>query len=109
MGAGPRTNLYSIGCDPLTQLTILNSIFLIFFSSSSKETLTVRKWTENILLVTHWPTYATNRTFQPKHSTSIYDSEQSQSRIKIFNYGSEQSQIDFGAYGDVGVAKKRYI
>ena len=25
---------------------------------------------KNILLVTHWPTYAINRTFQPKHSTS---------------------------------------
>ena len=30
----------------------------------------MRKWTEYILLVTHWPTYAIKRTFQPKHSTS---------------------------------------
>ena len=31
MGAGPSTNLYSIGGDPLTQLHFLNYIFLIFF------------------------------------------------------------------------------
>ena len=31
MGMGPRTNLYRIGGDPLTQLNILNYIFLIFF------------------------------------------------------------------------------
>ena len=31
MGAGPSTNLYSIGGDPLTQLNLLNYYFLIFF------------------------------------------------------------------------------
>ena len=31
MGTGPRTNLYRIGGDPLTQLKILNYFFLIFF------------------------------------------------------------------------------
>ena len=31
MAAWPRTNLYSIGGDPLTQLHFLNYIFLIFF------------------------------------------------------------------------------
>ena len=31
----------------------------------------MRKWTKNILLVTHWPTYAIKLTFQPKHSTSV--------------------------------------
>ena len=31
MGMGPRTNLYSIGGDPLTQLNFLNYIFLNFF------------------------------------------------------------------------------
>ena len=31
MGMGPRTNLYSIGGDPLTQLIFLNYIFLNFF------------------------------------------------------------------------------
>ena len=32
MGAGPSTNLYSIGGDPLTQLNFVNYIFLnIFF------------------------------------------------------------------------------
>ena len=30
MGAGPSTNLYSIGRDPLTQLNFLNYIFLNF-------------------------------------------------------------------------------
>ena len=30
MGAGPRTNLYSIGGDPLTQLNFVNELF--FFS-----------------------------------------------------------------------------
>ena len=32
--------------------------------------LTVRKWTDKFLVVTHWPTYAINLTFQPKQSTS---------------------------------------
>ena len=50
--------------DPIT--------FFITFFLISKETLTVRKWTEYILLVTHWPTYAIKRTFQPKHSTSFF-------------------------------------
>ena len=27
MGAGPRTNLYRIGCDPLTQLKNCNNFF----------------------------------------------------------------------------------
>ena len=31
MGAGPSTNLYSIGGDPLTQLIFLNYIFFNFF------------------------------------------------------------------------------
>ena len=31
MGAGPSTNLYSIGGDPLTQLFCFYLIFLIFF------------------------------------------------------------------------------
>ena len=31
MGAGPSTNLYSIGGDPLTQLIFLNYIFLNLF------------------------------------------------------------------------------
>ena len=31
MGAGPSTNLYSIGGDPLTQLHFLTYIFLNFF------------------------------------------------------------------------------
>ena len=31
MGMGPRTNLYRIGGNLLTQLKILNYIFLIFF------------------------------------------------------------------------------
>ena len=31
MGMGPRTNLYSIGGDPLTQLKILNYYFCFFF------------------------------------------------------------------------------
>ena len=30
MGIGPRTNLYRIGGDPLTQLNLLNEIFLNF-------------------------------------------------------------------------------
>ena len=30
MGAGPSTNLYSIGGDPLTQLYFLNYIFVNF-------------------------------------------------------------------------------
>ena len=30
MGMGPRTNLYRIGGDPLTQLNFLNYIFLNF-------------------------------------------------------------------------------
>ena len=30
MGAGPSTNLYSIGGDPLTQLNFCNHIFLNF-------------------------------------------------------------------------------
>ena len=30
MGMGPRTNLYRIGGDPLTQLIFLNYIFLNF-------------------------------------------------------------------------------
>ena len=67
VGMGPRTNLYRIGGDPLTQLHLMN--FFLNFVSSEK-TLTVRKLTETILLVTHLPTYAINRTFQPKHSTS---------------------------------------
>ena len=32
MGAGPSTNLYSIGGDPLTQLICFNYIFLNYFS-----------------------------------------------------------------------------
>ena len=28
MGAGPNTNLYNIGGDPLTQLNIFNNLFL---------------------------------------------------------------------------------
>ena len=32
MGAGPSTNLYSIGGDPLTQLLFFNYFFWIFFS-----------------------------------------------------------------------------
>ena len=31
MGMGPRTNLYSIGSDPLTQLQNLNYILFIYF------------------------------------------------------------------------------
>ena len=31
MGMGPKTNLYSIGGDPLTQLHFFNYIFLKFF------------------------------------------------------------------------------
>ena len=31
MGAGPWTNLYSIGGDPLTQFNFLNYIFVNFF------------------------------------------------------------------------------
>ena len=31
MGAGPSTNLYSIGGDPLTQLIFFNYILLILF------------------------------------------------------------------------------
>ena len=31
MGAGPSTNLYSIGGDPLTQLNFVNYIFFLFF------------------------------------------------------------------------------
>ena len=31
MGMGPRTNLYIIGGDPLTQLNFFNYIFLNFF------------------------------------------------------------------------------
>ena len=31
MGAGPSTNLYNIGGDPLTQLFVLNYIFFFFF------------------------------------------------------------------------------
>ena len=31
MGMGPRTNLYRIGCDPLTQLNLLILTFLNFF------------------------------------------------------------------------------
>ena len=31
MGAGPSTNLYSIGGDSLTQLIFLNYIFFFFF------------------------------------------------------------------------------
>ena len=31
MGAGPSTNLYSIGGDPLTQLKNLNYILFIYF------------------------------------------------------------------------------
>ena len=40
MGMGLMTNLYNIGCDPLTQLNFVE------ICSSSTETLTVRKWTE---------------------------------------------------------------
>ena len=47
MGVGPRTNLYNIGGDPLTQLIlVINFNFLIFFSSKCVDKLTVRKWTE---------------------------------------------------------------
>ena len=37
MGMGPRTNLYRIGGDPLTQLNFLNYIFLnfVFFIRNS--------------------------------------------------------------------------
>ena len=31
MGMGPRTNLYRIGGDPMTQLNFLNYIFMNFF------------------------------------------------------------------------------
>ena len=31
MGAGPSTNLYSLGGEPLTQLNFVNLTFLIFF------------------------------------------------------------------------------
>ena len=31
MGMGPRTNLYSISGDPLTQLKSLNYLLLLFF------------------------------------------------------------------------------
>ena len=31
MGMGPRTNLYTIGGDPLTQLNYLNLIYFYFF------------------------------------------------------------------------------
>ena len=31
MGAGPSTNLYSIGGDPLTQLNVFNTFFFEFF------------------------------------------------------------------------------
>ena len=31
MGAGPSTNLYSIGGDPLTQLILFNYIYFYFF------------------------------------------------------------------------------
>ena len=68
MGKGPRTSLYNIGGDPLTQLHFVNYLKK---KKIPKETLTVRKWTENILLVTHWPTFATKRTFQLKHGTSL--------------------------------------
>ena len=32
MGSTPRTNLYRIGGDPLTQLNFLNNIFFFFFN-----------------------------------------------------------------------------
>ena len=44
MGAGLSINVYSIGGDPLIQLTFLNYIFLNFVLITK---------TENMLLVTH--------------------------------------------------------
>ena len=34
MGMGPRTNLYRIGGDPLTQLNLFNYIFVFFIRNA---------------------------------------------------------------------------
>ena len=53
MGAGPSTNLYSIGGDPLTQLHFLNYIIVnLFFFITNADSDKIK---EKMLLVTHCP------------------------------------------------------
>ena len=56
MGMRPKTNLYSIGGDPLTQLNVFNYIFLKFFLQ--KKCWQWENERKIIVLVTRWPTYA---------------------------------------------------
>ena len=57
MGVGPRTKLYNICGDPLTQL-LLVFLFFCFFSDWHSQKMNGKK----ILVVTHRPTYAINWT-----------------------------------------------
>ena len=70
MGAGPSTNLYSIGGGPLTQLNFVILIFFEFFFIHKKRW----QWENERKIFCWWPTdpHAFKRTFQPKHSTSVH-------------------------------------
>ena len=69
MGVGTRTNLYTV----VLVVTHLPNLF-IFLNFVFLQNVCISRQSENErknnLVVTHLPTYAINRTFQPKHSTS---------------------------------------
>ena len=68
MDAGPSTNLYSIGGDPLTQLIFVNYIFLnfVFFIRNTDN----EKMNETYFVGDPLTHLCNQSTSQPKHSTS---------------------------------------